>query len=596
MRCPTLTEISQSREMVSVFGGYNHNMRIGENEFFYMQNMSSDDYPMLSTRRRRGAVMQMTTPQGLLAKDAMAYVDSGKLYYNGAEVTGLTLTEGEKQLVSMGAYLLIWPDKKYLNTKNLTDYGSMEATYESSGTVTYSLCTADGGALGKVSSSKPEEPEAGEYWIDTTQTPHSLMVWSASTEMWTGVGTVYTKIQADGIGANFAEYDGVKISGAAYGGDSAVVKEQFDSLNGTKVIYARDDDYIVVVGLIDLTYEQTDGTVTVGRVVPDMDYVCEAQNRIWGCKYGMVDGKAVNELYCCALGDFKNWNRFLGISTDAWAASVGSDGAWTGAANYLGYPTFFKEHVIHRIAISSSGAHQVMETVGRGVQSGSYKSLSVCNEVLYYKSRSGVCAYDGSFPASIGACFGGKLYGSAVGGSFGGKYYLSMKDAGNTWHLFVYDVEKNLWHREDNTHVMQFAAMDDDLYFIDADSKKMMCVMGTQGELEDDLEWCVETGSIGFNYPDKKYLSRWNIRMNLEAGSNLRMDVQYDTAPDSSGLAHWKMQNGGSKVADMKFANTATLTVPVRPRRCDHMRVRLSGKGRVHIFSIAKILELGSDL
>ena len=71
---------------------------------------------------------------------------------------------------------------------------------------------------------------------------------------------------------------------------------------------------------------------------------------------GMVDGKAVNELYCCALGDFKNWNRFLGISTDAWAASVGSDGAWTGAANYLGYPTFFKEHVIHRIAISSSGA------------------------------------------------------------------------------------------------------------------------------------------------------------------------------------------------------------------------------------------------
>ena len=40
MRCPTLTEISQSREMVSVFGGYNHNMRIGENEFFYMQNMS----------------------------------------------------------------------------------------------------------------------------------------------------------------------------------------------------------------------------------------------------------------------------------------------------------------------------------------------------------------------------------------------------------------------------------------------------------------------------------------------------------------------------------------------------------------------------
>lgn len=128
----------------------------------------------------------------------------------------------------------------------------------------------------------------------------------------------------------------------AYDGDSAVVKEQFDGLNATKVIYARDDDYIVVVGLIDLTYEQTVGTVTVERSVPEMDYVCEAQNRVWGCKYGMVDGKAVNELYCCALGDFKNWNRFLGISTDAWAASVGSDGAWTGAANYLGLPHVFQ--------------------------------------------------------------------------------------------------------------------------------------------------------------------------------------------------------------------------------------------------------------
>lgn len=39
-----------------------------------------------------------------------------------------------------------------------------------------------------------------------------------------------------------------------------------------------------------------------------------------------------------------------------------------------------------------------------------------------------------------------------------------------------------------------------------------------------------------------------------------------------------------------------TFTVPVIPRRCDHMRLKLSGKGVVRVFSIAKILELGSDL
>ena len=578
MQFPTLTEQGQSREMISTFAGYDHNRSIAANAFYDMKNMSSDGYPLLQSRARRGVVRQMETPQGILAKDAMAWADGGKLYYNGAEIVGLTLTEGEKQLVSMGAYLLIWPDKKYLNTKDLTDFGSLEASYESSGTVTYLLCGADGSPLSKVSATKPEEPKGGEYWIDTTQTPHSLMMWSESSEMWIGVATVYTKIQAVGIGKPFQEGDGVEISGAAYGGDSDVVQAQFEELNGTKIIYAKDEDYIVVVGLIDLTYEQTEGTVTVKRAVPDMDYVCEAQNRIWGCKYGMVDGKAVNELYCCKLGDFRNWRVYAGISTDAWAASVGSDGAWTGCANYLGYPTF------HRVAISAVGAHQVTETVGRGVQSGSFRSLCVVNEVLFYKSRTDVCAYDGSFPTSMGAALGEERYSGAVGGSFNGKYYLSMKDSGGAWHLFCYDAGKGMWHREDNTHAMCFAAMNDDLYYIDADTKKLMCVLGTQGTPETDLEWMAESGVIGYEYPDKKYLSRYNIRLQVENGGELRLYCQYDSD------GRW--EHAGT----VRRRGTGTFTVPVIPRRCDHMKLRLEGKGVVRVFSIAKILELGSDV
>lgn len=583
MQFPTLTEQGQSREMISAFAGYDHNASIAANAFYDMKNMSSDGYPLLQSRKRRGMVRQMEKPQGILAKDAMAWADGGKLYYNGAEITGLTLADGEKQMVSMGAYLLIWPDKKYLNTKDLTDFGSMEASYESAGTVTYLLCGADGTPLSKVSATKPEEPKGGDYWIDTSQTPHSLMVWSESSEMWTGVATVYTRIQATGIGKPFAEGDGVEISGAAYGGDSAAVQTQFESLNGTKIIYAKDEDYIVVVGLIDLTYEQTEGSVTVKRAVPDMDYVCEAQNRIWGCKYGMADGKAVNELYCCKLGDFRNWRVYAGIATDAWAASVGSDGAWTGCANYLGYPTFFKENVIHRIAISAVGAHQVTETVGRGVQNGSFRSLCVVNEVLFYKSRAGVCAYDGSFPTAMGEAFGEVMYGSAVGGSFGGKYYLSMKDGAGTWHLFCYDAARGMWHREDNTHAMCFAAMDDDLYYIDADTKKLMCVMGTQGTPEDAPDWMAESGVIGYEYPDKKYLSRYNIRLQIEDGGELRLYCMYDS--------NGKWEHAGT----VRRKGTGTFTVPVIPRRCDHMKLRLEGKGVVRVFSIAKILELGSD-
>lgn len=583
MQFPTLTEQGQSREMISTFAGYDHNRSIAANAFYDMKNMSSDGYPLLQSRARRGVVRQMEAPQGILAKDAMAWADGGKLYYNGAEIVGLTLTEGEKQLVSMGAYLLIWPDKKYLNTKDLTDFGGLEASYESSGTVTYLLCGADGSPLSKVSATKPEEPKGGEYWIDTTQTPHSLMMWSESSEMWIGVATVYTKIQAVGIGKPFQEGDGVEISGAAYGGDSDVVQAQFEELNGTKIIYAKDEDYIVVVGLIDLTYEQTEGTVTVKRAVPDMDYVCESQNRVWGCKYGMVDGKAVNELYCCALGDFKNWNRFLGIATDAWAASVGSDGAWTGAANYLGYPTFFKENVIHRIAISSAGAHQVTETVGRGVQNGSGKSLCVVNEVLYYKAREGVCAYDGSFPSAVGEALGDGRYHNAVGGGCGGKYYLSMRDGANAWHMFCYDTAKGLWHREDDLHALCFTQMDGELYAIDAETKQLLALHGSQGTPETAVKWAAETGLIGYTTVEQKYVSRFNLRMLLPKGAKADMAIQYD----SDGVWH--------HCGHMEGVGTKSFLLPVRPRRCDHFRLRIEGEGEVRVYSFAKILETGSD-
>lgn len=583
MQFPTLTEQGQSREMISTFAGYDHNRSIAANAFYDMKNMSSDGYPLLQSRARRGVVRQMETPQGILAKDAMAWADGGKLYYNGAEIMGLTLTEGEKQLVSMGAYLLIWPDKKYLNTKDLTDFGGLEASYASSGTVTYLLCGADGSPLSKVSATKPEEPKGGEYWIDTTQTPHSLMMWSESSEMWIGVATVYTKIQAVGIGKPFQEGDGVEISGAAYGGDSDVVQAQFEELNGTKIIYAKDEDYIVVVGLIDLTYEQTEGTVTVKRAVPDMDYVCEAQNRIWGCKYGMVDGKAVNELYCCKLGDFRNWRVYAGISTDAWAASVGSDGAWTGCANYLGYPTFFKENVIHRVAISAVGAHQVTETVGRGVQSGSFRSLCVVNEVLLYKSRTDVCAYDGSFPTSMGAALGEERYSGAVGGSFNGKYYLSMKDSGGAWHLFCYDTAKGLWHREDDLHALCFTQMDGELYAIDAETKQLLALHGSQGTPETAVKWAAETGLIGYTTVEQKYVSRFNLRMLLPKGAKADMAIQYD----SDGVWH--------HCGHMEGVGTKSFLLPVRPRRCDHFRLRIEGEGEVRVYSFAKILETGSD-
>lgn len=40
------------------------------------------------------------------------------------------------------------------------------------------------------------------------------------------------------------------------------------------------------MGLVSRNAAQTGG-LTVKREAPEMDYICQAQNRLWGCRYGV---------------------------------------------------------------------------------------------------------------------------------------------------------------------------------------------------------------------------------------------------------------------------------------------------------------------
>ena len=591
MRYPTLTEQATTRQIIDVFGGYNHNLRIGDGEFYDERNLCSDDYPLLTTRRQRGVYASPTNPQGMIAKDALCYVDGSAFVINERRIEMNLSTAAEdcpKSLVSMGAYVIILPDKKYINTAEVSDRGSMEATYTSTGDVTFSLCTADGGSYGDVitSAAAPENPANGAYWLDVSGEQHALKVYSSATGVWSTVATTYVKISATGIGAQFGQYDGVQLSG--------IVKNGVKDLNGSAIVWAKGDDYIVVVGILDASVTQTaeDGAVKVERSVPDMDFVIESGNRLWGCKYGYADGKTVNEIYASKLGDFKNWNCFMGISTDSYAASCGTDGQWTGAITHLGYPLFFKENCLHKVYGTFPSNFQIQTTTCRGVQKGSGGSMAIVNEVLYYKSRGGVCVYDGSLPEEISSAFGGEIYSDAVGGGHRNKYYLSMKDSGGTWCLFVYDTRLGTWHKEDATHAEAWCSCQDDMYYIDASDKKIRTVLGRGAKDTSPISWMAETGTImalttSSNYPEwisnKKFVGRMLIRMSLDAGATMQVYIQYD----SSGV--WE------KLWDMTGKNLRTFSFPVRPHRCDHFRLKLEGTGGAKIYSITKTLEQGSD-
>lgn len=599
MEFPKLQEVTRYREMTTNFGGYNHRLSCGDGQFYDMKNMTTQYFPILSPRQNRGIVRNLSNPQGILDKEELMWIDGEKLYVDGDEITldGVTISTEEsmcpKTMAKMGAYVIIMPDKIWYNADN-GECGYMEASFnaESGSKVTFTLCEANGTAITWHDASYYDSHEAqnGDYMMTTSNGKSSLKVYSSTTSIWATVATTYMQICATGIGKGFEKEDGIKITidntlaKWEYASNIFVNAEEDGKLSINTHIVDKTDDCITIIALLDENKEFENMAITVERVVPDMAFITECNNRLWGCS---KDG---HEIYCCKLGDVKNWNCFIGISTDSWAVTIGSDGKFTGAITYLGYPIFFKEDCLIKISVSSTGGHQTKETRCRGVQKGSERSLAILNETLYYKSSTSVCAYAGSLPVSISDVLGEVRYSDAVASTIDDRYYISMKDRNGKYTLFVYDSTTGFWSKEDDTEVLYFCRHGDDLYYIDVADNKMKSVRGTllydvpEKAMEGKFEWFVESGTIGYTSPDNKYISRVNVRISLEVGTNVDFYLQYD----SSGEWEHKFNMSGR--------GTKTFTIPVIPKRCDHFKYKISGKGGCKIHSITKTMEQGSDI
>ena len=92
-----------------------------------------------------------------------------------------------------------------------------------------------------------------------------------------------------------------------------------------------------------------------------------------------------------------------------------------------------------------------------------------------------------------------------------------------------------------------------------------------------------ETGIIGTDSPDNKYISKLNVRMMLDIDAKAYFSIEYD----SSGT--WE------QLFTMSGTSLRSFTVPIRPQRCDHMRIRIEGIGNAKIYSITKTIEKVSD-
>ncbi len=617
---PQLQTTKDNITAVSQFMGVNKGLRISDAEFSDMLNMTNDYYPVFSNRRKRGVLESLKKPMGMCGGKHLAYVDDNKLYYDFTLVKTLEATSKERQLVMMGAYLCVFPDGIVYNTSDGT-FQNMENKTTTSGTVTMRMCKLDGteftDANTHIGTTAPSNTSTYPYWLDTSNNKSVILkMWSSTYSMWTSVATTYVKISATGIGKGFKEYDSVTFSGITTKGYN-----DYD-FNDTLIVYAAADNYLIVAGLMDLYHTQT-AAVTAKRTLPLMDYVCELDNRIWGCRYGLnINGDFVNEIYACKQGDATNWNYYAGLANDSYAASVGSEGEFTGMAAYGGYMYFFKEDGFHKLYGSRPSNYEMIWKPCRGVQKGCAKSISVVDEILIFKSRDAIVAYDGS-EETISDKLGVEPYYDAVAVGYRNKYYVSMRDADYNYSLYVYDVTKGSWCIEDGKHIIYAAYANNGTYLVDSDYNMgvinnekiyskyfpMQDSMGKnyfypfpedgytsetesfvaiypgdlmEGEMEEDFEWSFQTGDLGLDNPYNKYLKRINIRMQMDVGAKAKIEIEYDSSGE------WEY------VTEYYAKRKRSYEIPIAVRRADHVRLKISGWGDFKLFTIAKVVESGS--
>lgn len=576
---PYLQQRGRNRSITTDFRGLNLSQGIGDGEWAWMQNMDTREYPAVARRQKRVHVATLNKPNGLCATDRLCFVDGVKFYYNGFYYGDVE--DSEKTLVPMGAKIAIFPDKKLFDTTTFS-FTDMEQKNVSSGTVSVTLAKGDGTPYGEYTEggTAPENPENGQLWLDTSGDAPVMKTWSEAQGLWVAEATTYVLVSATGLGQGLKALDGVTVSGLEEAG-----------LNGDWILTDAGPDYILFTGILQKALTQT-GEVRVERTCPEMDFVVEKDNRLWGCS------SADHEIYCCKLGDPTNWRAYQGVATDSYAVTVGTPGPFTGAAVSGSAVIFFKENCLHRVYGTQPSNFTVYVDNLRGVQQGCHKSAVRVNEYLYYKSVFDVCVYADSEVAGISAALGTESYKNAVAGVCGNRLYLSMEDQEGTWQLLVYDTAAGVWTREDGTHALGFASCLTETFMLRADGELYALLPGeynkdffmvgsdytvyAQEETDEEVSWELRTGEILRELPDHKYIGKIQLYLELDPGARAEVALRRDGGA-------WE------KVQELSGGDQRRCTLPIYPRRCDRMEIRLTGVGHARLVNWSKYVGYGSE-
>ena len=670
----------KNQRTVGQWGGLDERLIIDESSFSAMKNMSTRFFPAVATRLPRGAAQQtIATPRGLYWKNHLFYISGTQCYYDGSAVSGMTVTAGDKQIVGMGAYICVFPDKKIFNTAT-GEVTSVDAIYTQSGSITFAELSQDS-AFCKITATGIDDvlkqydgvtfSGVGDraFQVDGADATKVIseigddyiVVSAVIQNAWTGKATLSassgnTRIAGIGIQDNFASGDILKVIGckddalnvsgkawaaegtgyieiaqafptkswtqsgtatfsAYYTGSNltriycASIGDMFSegdvvtiagctnsAYNGSFTVRQAGTGYILVDGTLATDFTQSSGLtinrtahemtgvtvkrtsftrasgIKIKRESQSMDFVCEHDNRLWGCS------SLNHEVYASKLGDPTNWQCYEGISTDSYTVTVGSDGDFTGCISHGGYVLFFKEDCIHMMYGNKPANFQLTTERMPGVRSGCSRSLCVVNETLYFVGRQGVYRFDGATPVKISDQITEDIS-AAVAGQQDGKYYLSCQK-NSKQAMLVFDPKYQVWDQEDDTQ-FKFATYGNGVcYYIDADNK-LRTLTGSDSAI---IEWSIESGDLRENLLEQKWISKAMFNFWLDAGAEANIFFRFDEDP----LWH--------RAGTVHSVTSKTYTIPIIPQRCSRFRWRIEGKGQMKLIAMGITVEGGSEI
>lgn len=516
-----------SKKYVVQFRGLNYSEEYVDGEFSETENIYTDEYPCLTQRYGRVHAYNdanFSNASALYVKDGVFVVDGEKVYLDGEEIEGLKLDATKRTQIVGIGKYVVFFPDKKYYNTETKEFGNMEETI-------------------------------------TAQ-----MIFTDKT----------IELKGDDV-FKFSKGDSVEIKGSskAENNKTIIIREGVEEKKLT--FYSNS-----------FTANATAETITISRTVPDLDFVCESNYRLWGVKG--------NTIYGSKFMDPLNFQSFDGSAGDSYYIDVGSDGEFTGCAPYTSHICFFKENTVHKLYGSKPSNFQIVTSQVYGVQAGSERSICVINETMYYKGVNGVYAYTGGIPDLVSEKFGTRRYSDACAATDGSKYYISMKEETfdgrePRWGLFVYDIARSMWVREDDTHCVDMSYYLDCVVLLEKDRvvnpargfvKDYMTKDGEYGEYP--IEWSVTFCPFNETMNERKGYSKFHLRLDLAAGAWLQVEVKRNT--DTKWHTVYTTHNEREK----------TVTVPILPARCDSVEIRLSGKGECKLRTFIREFFVGSDV